>query len=717
MKAVEILGKEHVPETGVLLVPSSLRLADLHLLEKLINQRPVAFLISQGADHDQGFHDYLGRESVRTIYYSETNPNVEKTAGAVAQVAAENGVVVFVPAPASVRVASLTTVPSGTLQFLLDLGTPTVPVFVDHPRDLRLSIEPPRANPETVFSFGRPLEGEALSVAGYLEELLVCGERAFSKRPLLEGNLAHAIVTGLSKHGGKATLVDGLDGSELRYDKLLAAAIALSKHLAQETNHERIGIILPPGKAAFVANVAALIAGKTPVNLNFTAGQKSVESAIKQSGIDRFVTADPFVRKMQKFPWPPNRQLIFLERILPHMKPAIAKWLVISKLLPAGALCKLLKIPAKGGHREATLMFTSGSSGEPKGAVMSHRNLLGNVAQFSFRLGLRLDERILACLPLFHCFGCTVTMWYPLIEGISTVTYPTPAEVTKLAELIEKHGVGLLVSTPTFYRGYLRKVKREQLAPVRYVVSGAEKLPAPLRDAFQERFGKEMLEGYGLTETAPVTNVNLPDPERPTDSPATTVLPSNRPGSTGQLMPGLALRIVEPETGARLPIDQSGLICFKGANVFEGYLNNPARTEEVLQDGWFRTGDIGRLDSEGFLYIEGRLSRFSKIAGEMVPHEVVEAYCLKALRLEQEDERKVAVVGIPDEARGEILVLLSTVAGETNAQELIDLRYTMLDLGVPSLWIPRKLIPIGDVPVLASGKLDLKTCEEIARKA
>jgi acyl-[acyl-carrier-protein]-phospholipid O-acyltransferase/long-chain-fatty-acid--[acyl-carrier-protein] ligase len=377
-------------------------------------------------------------------------------------------------------------------------------------------------------------------------------------------------------------------------------------------------------------------------------------------------------------------------------------------------LCSLLKLPSSGGDAEAALLFTSGSSGEPKGVVLTHRNLISNVTQFAARLDLAGTSKLLGCLPLFHSFGCTVTLWYPLIEGLSLVTYPTPLEPPKLAELIEKHSVELLLATPTFLRGYLRRVKVEQLASLRYVVTGAEKLPLNLEEEFRRKFGKPVMEGYGLTETSPVTNVNLPDPASNGKLP---VLASRRLGSTGQLMPGLAVRITDAITGDALPVDRSGIIWMKGPNVFTGYLKQPRKTEEVLRDGWFSTGDVGRLDADGFLHIEGRLSRFSKIGGEMVPHETVEDYIIRALELESDSERRIAVVGVPDPDKGEALVLLSTVAGETVKQELIQLRYTLLEQGVPSLWIPRRLVPVAQIPILASGKLDIKACEKLATSA
>jgi acyl-[acyl-carrier-protein]-phospholipid O-acyltransferase/long-chain-fatty-acid--[acyl-carrier-protein] ligase len=413
------------------------------------------------------------------------------------------------------------------------------------------------------------------------------------------------------------------------------------------------------------------------------------------------------------FPWPPNRDLIFVERVLPAIRKRIIAWAILTKLLPMPALSAILRLGQGGrGDDEALLLFTSGSSGEPKGVPLSHRNLLANVCQFGTRLSMPRGGRILGALPLFHSFGCTVTLWYPMVEGISLVTYPTPLETKRLAELIAQHEVYLLVVTPTFLRGYMRRVEPEQLAPLKLVVTGAEKLPGNLAKAFEEKFGILPLEGYGLTETSPATNVNLPDPV--SGEGEAPPLPSSRLGSVGHLLPGIAMRVTNPATEEPSTIDLPGVIWLKGGNIFQGYLDRQDLTDTVISDGWFNTGDIGRMDDDGFLYIEGRISRFSKIGGEMVPHETVEAAINQALELDNETERKIAVVGVPDEKKGEAIVLLSTVASETIAQEVVDLRYKLMDAGIPSLWCPREIVPVDEIPVLASGKLDIKGCESLA---
>jgi acyl-[acyl-carrier-protein]-phospholipid O-acyltransferase/long-chain-fatty-acid--[acyl-carrier-protein] ligase len=396
------------------------------------------------------------------------------------------------------------------------------------------------------------------------------------------------------------------------------------------------------------------------------------------------------------------------------LKGRIARWLLLIKTLPAGLLCKLLGLPKTSGNEEAALLFTSGSSGQPKGVVLTHRNLLANVHQFGTRLNFTAGDKILGCLPLFHSLGCTVTLWYPLIEGITLVTYPSPLETPKLAELIHKHQVGLLLATPTFLRGYMRRVTPEQLASLKIIVTGAEKLPVSLEEEFRKKFNIPVMEGYGLTETSPGTNFNMADPVPAPGQEGQPVIPARRLGSVGQLLSGLAVRVTDANTEAPLPVDQSGVIWLKGPNIFPGYLKQPRKTEEVLKGEWFRTGDIGRLDHDGFLFIEGRLSRFSKIAGEMVPHETVEAHINKALGLEGESERKIAVVGVPDPDKGEALVLISSIASENWQQELINLRYTLLEQGVPALWIPKRMVPVASIPILPSGKLDIKSCEKMA---
>ena len=338
---------------------------------------------------------------------------------------------------------------------------------------------------------------------------------------------------------------------------------------------------------------------------------------------------------------------------------------------------------------------------------MSHRNVVGNVSQFRELLDAKKTTqfsrrcRSFTLLDRRSHFGIRSSKVCALLRIRIRWTR------RKCAALIDRYKLTFLLLTPTFLRLYLRKAEPEQLKTLRLIITGAEKLPLDLASHFEERFHKKVFEGYGLTETAPVVSVNLPDPEPP--KPGEHVQPSSRLGSVGRLAPGIAAEIREPETDQKLSLYDSGMLWLRGVNIFEGYLHDPEQTAEVLRDGWLKTGDIGRFDEDGFLYIEGRLSRFSKIGGEMVPHEAIEQKIIEFLGLSGRDERPIAVIGVQDEAKGEALVLLSAVDIDVS-----ELRKKLQEAGVPNLWIPKHLQRVEAIPVLASGKLDLKRCQECA---
>ena len=486
---------------------------------------------------------------------------------------------------------------------------------------------------------------------------------------------------------------------------LLAAGIALSRYVKRGCPRHRVAIVMPPGIGGMIANLAVLLADKVPVNLNFTAGRAAIEACCENAELRHCLTARLVEKKLSDFPWP--KDVTYLDEVLPRLKNEIIAWRIVVALVPAFILARMLGIPRIGDRAEAFLLFTSGSSGTPKGVPLTHRNLLGNVHQFAEMLNLDRSDAVLGSLPFFHSFGATVTILFPMMHGVRLVTYPNPLDVVKQAALIAKYAITLVVTTPTFLRTYLRRVEPAQLASIKLLVTGAEKLPPDLAKAFQAKFNIRVLQGYGLTETSPVACVNLPEPLA--SKPSDTVQPSSRDGSCGKLAPGIAAQIRDPDSGAALSLHETGMLWLRGPNIFEGYLNDPKRSEEVIENGWFKTGDLARFDEDGFLFIEGRLSRFSKIGGEMVPHETVESHIVEALDLANEGERTCAIMGIPDEAKGEALVLLTTREIDGG-----DLRKKLNDAGVPNLWVPKTIKKIDAIPVLASGKLDLQKCKELA---
>jgi acyl-[acyl-carrier-protein]-phospholipid O-acyltransferase/long-chain-fatty-acid--[acyl-carrier-protein] ligase len=506
----------------------------------------------------------------------------------------------------------------------------------------------------------------------------------------------------IDAHAGNRALTGG---------ELLTVGIALSFWLRKNVSEKRIGIVLPPSLGATIANLGVLLAGKIPVNLNFSAGRAANEAAIARAAIQRLITVPALVDQIKDFPWLENR--LDIAALCKSFPPAsLKRWGLIAWLAPLPLLRRWLGVPKIGDREEAALLFTSGSAGEPKAVVLTHRNILANTAQIGAVLGRIHLESILGSLPVFHSFGFTVTFWWPLLGGPRVVTYPNPLDAQKLIETIEKHKLQLLITTPTFLRAFLRKAKPEQLRSLKMVVTGAEKLPLDLLREFEAKFGIQVSEGYGMTEASPVVAVNLFD-EPPSRMNPDGVL-GRRIGSVGRMVPGITARIRDPDTGEDLGLFQSGMLWLRGANIFEGYFKETDQTTAVLQEGWYKTGDVGRLDEDGFLFIEGRMSRFSKIAGEMVPHLTVEQKIVEALDLHPAhgEGPAVAVVGLPDEKRGESLVVLTTVPV---AQA--ELRRRLVALGLPNLWIPKVVKQVAAIPILATGKLDLRACQQLAEQA
>jgi len=707
---VDVIGLENLPRGGFLLLPNHISWVDAIVLQ-VACPRPIRYVIDQEYYRKPILYPFLRVLGCIPITSRKSHSAIR----AATEKIAEGEIVCVFPEGRLERTGTLLRLQRGYELIARHANADVVPVWLDQLWGSIFSFQggkffrkfPKRIPYPVTIAFGKPLEADAADIATVREELLKLGEFCFSQRPSLDRHLAEPCVRGLKRRPFATAVIDGLDHSALSRSKLLGAAVALSRYFRKEFPDERIAIILPASKGSMVANLAVTLANKVPVDLNFTIGRAANESCRKRANLRVAISATQFMERLKDFPWP--ERVLKLDELMPRMKRQIIFWWIMSLLVPAGLLLRLLKIPKEGGHREAVLLFTSGSTGEPKGAVMSHRNVVGNVSQFRQLLDAMKEDAILASLPFFHTFGSTVTLWYPLIEGVRIVTYPNPLEAAKNAALIERYKLTLLLATPTFLRGYLRKVEPDKLRSLRLVITGAEKLPLDLAKNFEERFKQKVFEGYGLTETSPVVSVNLPEPH--STKPGEQGQPSSRSGSVGKMAPGIAAEIREPETDRKLSLHETGMLWLRGVNIFEGYLHDPERTADVLQNGWLKTGDLGRFDEDGFLYIEGRLSRFSKIGGEMVPHEAIESKIVDLLGLAGRDERPIAIMGVQDEAKGEALVLLSAVD-----VDLAELRSKLHDAGVPNLWIPKQLQRVESIPVLASGKLDLKKCKELAQQ-
>jgi acyl-[acyl-carrier-protein]-phospholipid O-acyltransferase/long-chain-fatty-acid--[acyl-carrier-protein] ligase len=514
-----------------------------------------------------------------------------------------------------------------------------------------------------------------MSEDGYI---LDRGYDAFNQIPELQSHLAALAVKSLAGAPFKKHVVDlAQERKELSRGMILAVALTMAARWKETIPDRRVGVVFPAGLGGILTNLALSLIDKVPVNLNFSAGRSSVEEALKIGGVETVISAGPIRQKFPDFPWPEKTIDLVRERAFLNKKDII-KRLALVTLLPSKTLIRKFNVPTEGGD-------------------------IGNCLQIKKCHLLNNQQILLACLPTFHSFGFTATMWYPLLHGVRTVTLPSPLETRKIAEAVEAEKVTVMMGTPTFLRPYFKRSTNEQLASLKYVVGGAEKTPPGFDSRWESHFGSTYLEGYGLTETSPVVSVNLPAYN---GNP-----PQKKVGSVGQLMEGMKARVVDPATGEVLGLNKQGILDLKGSNVFSGYLNNREATENAFSDGWFRTGDLARIDPDGYIFIEGRISRFSKLGGEMVPHGKLEQVIAECFHLEDAESPLVAVTGVSDDVKGEALVVLTAV--EIHAG---DLRERLMNEGIPNLWIPKIIHRVDAIPSLASGKLDLKSLNDLAAR-
>jgi acyl-[acyl-carrier-protein]-phospholipid O-acyltransferase / long-chain-fatty-acid--[acyl-carrier-protein] ligase len=359
--SIQLLYQERLPDTGCLIVPGCLDYEQMLPFERLFAGRKITWLIEEGAVYDAAVRSHLQKSGSGAMF--DAADSAPASAGAQLQpYLAGNGVLIFVPGRTRTRPGTPNHIPAAHLKALCAFSLPLLPVAIDSPRRSCLSTERKSSLPIAIIAFGELIPAGAASLAAFQQNLFQANESAYSARPLFKGSLGMHLLRGLKRHGSAARVIDGSDDTEFSFGKILAAAIVFSKVIRAETDRLRVAIVLPPGKAGLIANLAVIFAGKVPVNLNFTSGHEAIKSCIRQADVDRFITADPFVRKVSSFPWPPNRDLIFIERVLPTLKKKITTWFFISKILPAPILGFMLGLGQRRDHDEAALLFTSGSS-------------------------------------------------------------------------------------------------------------------------------------------------------------------------------------------------------------------------------------------------------------------------------------------------------------------------------------------------------------------
>jgi acyl-[acyl-carrier-protein]-phospholipid O-acyltransferase/long-chain-fatty-acid--[acyl-carrier-protein] ligase len=493
-----------------------------------------------------------------------------------------------------------------------------------------------------------------------------------------------AVIEAAKIHGGNWQMLEDPTSGRLTYKRLLQATAILSAKLMPLALEGRaVGVMLPTSNGAVVTLLSLMSAGRVPAMINFTSGAANILSACRAAEVDTILTARAFVEKgrLEKLIAQLEKQLriIYLEDIRKTVG-------FFDKL--RGALRAKKPLVKRKPDDWGVILFTSGTEGLPKAVVLSHRNMLANVAQCEARIDFGREDKLFMALPVFHSFGFTGGIVLPLISGVPTFLYPTPLHYRTVPELVYGISATYLFGTDTFLSGYARMANPYDFRSLRCIVAGAEAIKESTRQIYLEKFGMRILEGYGVTETGPVLAVNTPM--------------FNKFGTVGRLLPGMQARLEKVEG-----VEEGGRLYVKGPNVMLGYLraDHPSKLEPP-PEGWYDTGDIVAMDPQGYIAIKGRAKRFAKVGGEMISLAAVEM-----LAAELWPNYISAVVAVPDARKGERLILVTDKHGATRA----DFQAYARSKHASELMFPAEIIVLDKLPLLGSGKPDLLALQKFMR--
>jgi acyl-[acyl-carrier-protein]-phospholipid O-acyltransferase / long-chain-fatty-acid--[acyl-carrier-protein] ligase len=510
------------------------------------------------------------------------------------------------------------------------------------------------------------------------------------------------------KAGKKRLKVADSTGARLNNEELLIRTLALRRCLLREVigaDEKYVGVFLPPSAPAVVTNFALGLADRVTVNLNYTVSNSVLKQCCEVAELKHIITSRRFVEKVGMELSAPA---VYLEDLKDKVSLGDKIFAALNaKLRSPEGLHKSLGLNHKKHSDPLTVIFTSGSTGVPKGVVLTGGNIDSNIQGIDEAIRLNDNDVVLGILPFFHSFGYTVTLWSALSLPCAAVFHYSPLEARPIGKLAEQYKATVLLATPTFLRSYIRRIEPEQFKNLDVVVVGAEKMPIALADEFEKRFGVRPVEGYGTTELSPLVSVNIP-PSRVGNRKE----PGLKEGSVGKTVTNVHARVVGFDSDEPLPTGEAGLLEIRGRNVMQGYMKRPDLTAEVMHGQWYRTGDVAMLDGQGFITITGRLSRFSKIGGEMVPHIQIEETMTEIVGSNEDGTMRVGITAIPDEKRGERLVVLYTSLPISKSELLQKMQLA----GLPNLFLPGEdsFLEVKAIPVLGTGKLDLKGMRQVA---
>lgn len=708
---LKVIGREHVPaQGGALLVPNHVSFIDaLFLLASI--PRPIRFIVEGTYFHKRLFRPFMQALGALPISTSGGPRVILRALRGAGEYLDRGELVCIFPEGQLTRTGMMVTFRRGMERILKGREVPILPVYLDRVWGSIFSRSggrfftklPERIPYPVTICYGPPMP-PSTPVPEVRRAVHNLSEPAWMARKPDCRPLHRTFIRAVRRWPFGFAFADASRPRVSRF-KALTGAVALARALRSRwQGQDYVGILLPPSVPGALVNLAAALAGKTAVNLNYTAGRAGMTSAVKQANLRTVVTSRAFVDKA-KLELPEGVEPIWAEDLASSIGILSRFWaMLLTMLAPARMLersCGMKRKPMVDDI--ATAIFSSGSTGEPKGVLLSHFNLDSNVEAAAQVFRIEKSDCLLGILPLFHSFGY-MSLWFAINHGIGTVFHPNPLDAGAIGDLVERYRVTILLGTPTFLQLYQRRCTPAQFGSLRIIVAGAEKMPERAAKAFEDHFGIRPLEAYGTTECSPAIAVSTLDFRAPG-----FYQPGSRRGSVGQLLPGMAVKILDPDTSEPLPPMKPGMVLLKGPNVMQGYLGRPDLTEQVMRDGWYVTGDIALLDEDGFLRITDRLSRFSKIGGEMVPHGRVEEALHEAAGV---PGPVFAVTAVPDERKGERLAVLHTL----DEEQLPAILERLAASGLPNLFIPRReyFIKVEQLPLLGSGKLDLRAVRKVA---
>ena len=711
---VKVLGRDNFPDkTGALLVCNHMSFVDVLLLIASTD-RPIRFLMYKGI-YDNKLIKPFAKAMKAIPISSEQRPREMIRSLRTASDALRDDEIVCIFAEGQItRTGQLLPFRRGLERIMKGVDVPIIPVNLDGVWGSIFSFAQgrflwkiPRRIPYPVtVSFGKPMppSSTALEVRRAVQELQA---EAFQQRKRRMTTLDSAFVHTARRFPLRFMMADGKT-PRVSFGSALARTIYIARRLRRQIGERQmVGLLLPPSVGGALTNYALMMLGRIPVNLNYTASSEVIASCASQCDIDVVITSKAFVERFPKLEIP--GRTLFLEDAM--QTPRISEKsvsLALAWLTPQWMLYKAIGARRTSSRRAvddlASVIFSSGSTGDPKGVMLTHFNIASNIQQVSQVFMLGGKDKILGILPFFHSFGFMAGLWMPAVNGVGVVYHPNPLDARILGELVSKYKVTFLIATPTFLQAYMKRCPPESFGSLQYVLVGAEKLPERVALAFEDTFGIRPLEGYGCTECSPVVTVNGRDFRAPGFRQV-----GARRGKIGHPLPGVSVKVVDLDTGELVAPGTAGMLLVKGPNVMKGYLGKPEKTAEVQRDGWYTTGDVAMMEEDGFLTITDRLSRFSKIGGEMVPHIKIED---KLHELAEVTEQVFAVTALPDEKKGERIVVVHTLP----EQKLVPVLEKLAQCDLPALWKPRpnQFFHVDALPVLGTGKIDLRGVKALA---